>query len=109
MKGNVRNSIAECGKKEGEMPYKPAKSWHVISGRLRIMDLVAGSPESLTAVFDQDVTSVASEATKPVEAPFRGGGLRDNYRWGTLNAGLKMKAIRDKSMSGWAVFLEEVR
>ena len=73
------------------------------------MDLVAGSLGSLTAMFEQDVTSVASEAARPVEAPSRGDGLRDDYCWSTLNADLKMRDIRDKSMSEGAMFFEEVR
>lgn len=49
---------------------------------------------ALTAMFEQDVISVASKATKPVEAPFRGDGLRDDNCSETLNADVKMKRYK---------------
>lgn len=54
---------------------------------------------SLTAMFEPDVINVASEATKPVEAPFRGVGWRNGYCSETLNADVKIKDKRDRSMS----------
>ena len=50
---------------------------------------------ALTAMFEQDVINVASKATKLVEAPFRGDGLRNDYCSETLNADMKIKKIEE--------------
>lgn len=55
---------------------------------------------SLTAVSEQDVSSVASEASKPVEAPFRGDEIWDDIGFDTVNDEMEVK---DKSMSKWEV------
>lgn len=49
---------------------------------------------------EQDVSSVASEAAKPVEAPFQGGEQWDDGGIATLNAEVRIKDVEDESMSG---------